>query len=126
MLKCVNKKIFISIFLVFLFLFAYIKFERSPIKSEWRSGYFYISTTANCYSCISSEDSLFLENQSKKTYKDTVQLDINYYGIDGVLGVVKYEGGRSDGFLDGFDCKSYFFNVGNIYFGPFGETMVTY
>lgn len=126
MLKCVNKKFFIAIFLVFLFLFAYIKFERSPIRSEWRSGYFYISTTANCYSCISSEDSLFLENQSKKTYKDTVQLDINYYGIDGVLGVVKYEGGRYVDFLEGFNSTSYYLNVGNIYFGPFGETMATY
>ena len=121
-----GKKIFIVLFLIFLFIFAYIKYERSPIKSDWGSGYFYVSTTANCYSCISSKDSLFLEKQPKKTYIDTVQLDINYYGIDGVLGVVKYEGGRSGGFLDGFDCKSYFLNVGNIYFGPFGETMVTY
>ena len=126
MKKCGNKKIFIAIFLVFLFLFAYIKFERSPIKSDWGSGYFYVSTTANCHSCISPEDALFLEDQSQKIYKDTVQLDIYYYGIDGVLGVVKYEGGRSGGFLDGFDCKSYFLNVGNIYFGPFGETMATY
>lgn len=121
-----GKKIFIAIFLVFLFLFAYIKFDRSPIKNNWRSGYFYISTTANCYSCISSKDSLFLENQPKKTYIDTVQLDINYYGIDGVLGVVKYEGGRYVDFLEGFNSKSYYLNIGNIYLGPFGETMVTY
>lgn len=87
---------------------------------------FYISITANCYSCISPEDALFLENQSKKIYKDTVQLDINYYGIDGVIGVVKYEGWRYVDFLDGFDSKSYYFNVGNIYFGPFGETIATY
>jgi hypothetical protein len=87
---------------------------------------FYISITANCYSCISSKDSLFLENQSKKTYKDTVRLDINYYGIDGVLGVVKYEGGRYVDFLEGFNSKSYYLNIGNIYLGPFGETMVTY
>lgn len=126
MLKCGNKKIFIAIFLVFLFLFAYIKFDRSPIKNNWRSGYFYISTTANCYSCISSKDSLFLENQPKKTYIDTVQLDINYYGIDGVLGVVKYEGGRYVDFLEGFNSKSYYLNIGNIYLGPFGETMATY
>lgn len=121
-----GKKIFIVLFLIFLFIFAYIKFERSPIKSDWGSGYFYISTTANCYSCISSKDSLFLENQPKKTYIDTVQLDINYYGIDGVLGVVKYEGGRYVDFLEGFNSKSYYLNIGNIYLGPFGETMVTY
>lgn len=126
MLKCGNKKIYIALFLIFLFLFAYMTFERSPIKNIWRSGYFFISTTANCYSCISPEDALFLENQSKKIYEDTVQLDINYYGIDGVLGVIKYEGGRSGGFLDGFDYKSYFLNIGDIYFGPFGETMATY
>ena len=30
---------------------------------------FYISTTANCYSCISSKDSLFLEDQSKNYIK---------------------------------------------------------
>lgn len=121
-----GKKIFIVLFLIFLFLFAYIKFDRSPIKNNWRSGYFYISTTANCYSCISSKDSLFLENQPKKTYIDTVQLNINYYGIDGVLGVVKYEGGRYVDFLEGFNSKSYYLNIGNIYLGPFGETMVTY
>jgi hypothetical protein len=121
-----GKKIFIVLFLIFLFIFAYIKFDRSPIKNNWRSGYFYISTTANCYSCISSKDSLFLENQPKKTYIDTVQLDINYYGIDGVLGVVKYEGGRYVDFLEGFNSKSYYLNIGNIYLGPFGETMVTY
>lgn len=126
MLKCVNKKIFIAIFLVFLFLFAYIKFDRSPIKSNWGSGYFYVSTTANCHSCISPEDALFLEDQSQKIYKDTVQLDIHYYGIDGVIGVVKYEGGQYVDFLNGFESKSYYFNVCNIYFGPFGETMVTY
>ena len=126
MLKCGSKKIFIALFLIFLFIFAYIKFERSPIKRDWGSGYFYVSTTANCHSCISPEDALFLEDQSQKTYKDTVQLNIKYYGIDGVIGVVKYEGGRYIDFLDGFDCKSYFFNVGNIYFGPFGETMATY
>ena len=68
----------------------------------------------------------FLKINQKKTYKDTVQLDINYYGIDGVLGVVKYEGGQYVDFLNGFEHISYFFNVGNIYFGPFGETMVTY
>lgn len=126
MLKCGNKIIFIAIFLVFLFLFAYIKFERSPIKSDWGSDYFFISTTANCCSCISPEDVLFLEDQSKKIYKDTVQLDISYYGIDGVLGVVKYEGGQYIDFLNGFNSKSYYLNVGNIYFGPFSETMATY
>ena len=121
-----GKKFFIVLFLIFLFIFAYIKFERSPIKSDWGSGYFYVSTTANCHSCISPEDALFLEDQSQKIYKDTVQLDINYYGIDGVLGVVKYEGGRYVDFLEGFNSTSYYLNVGNIYFGPFGETMVTY
>jgi hypothetical protein len=126
MLKCGNKKIYIALFLIFICLFAYIKFERSPIKSDWGSGYFFISTTANCYSCISPEDALFLEDQSKKIHKDTVQLDISYYGIDGVLGVVKYEGGQYIDFLNGFNSKSYYFNVGNIYFGPFGETMATY
>ena len=30
---------------------------------------FYISTTANCYSCISSKDSLFLEERSKNYIK---------------------------------------------------------
>ena len=126
MLTCGNKKIFIISFLIFLFIFAYIKFERSPIKSDWTSGYFYVSTTANCHSCISPEDALFLEDQSKRIYKDTVQLDIYYYGIDGVIGVVKYEGGQYKDFLNGFDSKSYYFNVGNIYFGPFGETITTY
>lgn len=121
-----GKKIFIVFFLIFLFLFVYIKFDRTPIKSEWKSGYFFISTTTNCHSCISPEDALFLEDQSQKIYKDTVKLDIHYYGIDGVIGVVKYEGGRYVDFLTGFESKSYYINVGNIYFGPFGETMVTY
>ena len=90
---------------------------------------FYISITANCYSCISSKDSLFLENQSKKTYKDTVRLDINYYGIDGVNIITKIsddEIRQYKDFLNGFESKSYYFNVGNVYFGPFGETMATY
>lgn len=59
-------------------------------------------------------------------YKDTLQLKTDFYGIDGIIGFVKYDVGYYKSFLDGFHSSFYYMVVGRIFFGPLGEESISY
>lgn len=120
------KKVVLTALFIGVFLISFIKYDGAPIKSAFSSGNFFVSVTPSCRCCFTYSDSLFLKKQQGKMYKDSLQLETNFYGIDGVIGLVKYDVGYYKDFLDGYHSRSYYVTIGRIFFGPFGEESISY
>ena len=106
-------------------LFLYVKYEEAPIESEHFLGYYFVLVNTDCSYCISGRDSVFLEGQSNIYHKDTIQLETDFRGIEGIGGIIRYEEDKYVNFVNGYNHVYYYVVIGRFFFGPFKEKLAT-